>query len=172
MITEMEKVKKYIEENNPIVIAVNALNDEYTFDYLFLISSVRYDYAKEMYPEIFFKIKKILLSCIKTEVSNDEMILNFNRVVKYGWEHFDNAGLDSLRLLDNLHVKNVAIAGFDEFKNEYNESYADEALPTVNPDNGWKKLNEEILDMFMDFRSKMKHIENLQFITKSYFDVK
>ena len=172
VITEKEKVKKYIEENNPIVIAVNALNDEYTFDYLFLISSVRYDYAKEMYPEIFFKIKKILLSCIKTEMSNDEMIINFNRVVKYGWEHFDNAVLDCLRLLDNLHVKNVAIAGFDEFKNEYNESYADEALPTVNPDNNWTKLNEEILDMFMDIRGKMKHIENLQFITKSYFDVK
>ena len=105
-------------------------------------------------------------------MSNDEMIINFNRVVKYGWEHFDNAVLDCLRLLDNLHVKNVAIAGFDEFKNEYNESYADEALPTVNPDNDWTKLNEEILDMFMDFRSKMKHLENLQFITNSHFDVK
>ena len=55
---------------------------------------------------------------------------DFNRVVKRGWEHFDNAVINKLRLLDKLNVKKVKLVGFDGFKHQYNESYADRALPT------------------------------------------
>lgn len=170
IVTEQKKVKEYIEREHPIVIGINALHDDYDCDYLFLISSVRYEYAKEVYPEKFDKCKKILLSCIKTKPEDDEMIINFSRVVKYGWEHFDNAVINCLRLMDKLHVKEVAVAGFDEFLSEYNESYADSSLPTVNPDNHWKELNNEILDMFRDFKNHIKHTISIEFLTKSMFN--
>lgn len=171
VLTQKAKVKAYIKKENPIVIGVNALNEEYECDYLFLISSIRYQYAKEVYAEQFVNTKKILLSCIKTDGNPDEKIVNFSRVAKYGWEHFDNAVVNCLRLLDKLHVKDIAVAGFDEFLGEYNESYADSNLPTINPDNQWKKLNEEILDMFLDFKRHVKHTVSVEFVTDSAFDV-
>ncbi len=168
--TEKETINSYIRENHPVVIAVNAINPEYSFDYLFIINAIRYGYAKEIYSKQFYDTKKILLSNIKTAADENELIVNFNRVVKRGWEHFDNAVISLLRLLDKLHVKNVAIAGFDGFKHKYNESYADSSLPTLNPDNRWDELNDEIDNMFQDFRRMTSSTMNIKFITYSIFD--
>lgn len=170
ILTQEEKVKGFIQREHPIVIGINALNEKYRCDYLFLISSARYQYAKEVYTEQYKKTKKILLSCIKTEGEEDEKIVNFSRVVKYGWEHFDNAVMNCLRLLDKLHVNDIAIAGFDEFLNEYNESYADSGLPTLNPDNQWDALNAEIMDMFQDFKKQVKDTIKIEFVTDSIFE--
>lgn len=166
---QKEKVKKYIVEKQPIVIGVNAINPSYQYDYLFMINTVRYNYAREIYPQQFCNTKKILLSNIKIKADVNELIVNFNRVVKRGWEHFDNAVINALRLLDKLHVKDVAIVGFDGFKHAYNESYADSALPTLNPDNKWDELNDEIMDMYRDFRTSTQHTMKVTFVTDSIF---
>lgn len=170
-LTEIYKIKEYIKAKNPVVIEVNAINPEYEADYLFLISSSRYDYSKSSYPELFSSKKKILLSNIGANCGKDDVVINFNRVVKRGWDYFDNAVINCLRLLSIVHVKNVAIAGFDEFKAHYNETYADPSLPTVNPDGDWNKLNTEILDMFVDFKKTIGDSMNVEFITKSAYDV-
>jgi 4-hydroxy 2-oxovalerate aldolase len=167
---EKDKINAYIEENNPVVIGVNAVNQAYKFDYLFITNKVRYDYAKEIYPEEFMPVKKLLLSNIKTEPDENEIIINFNRVIKRGWEHFDNAVICVLRLLDRVHAEHVAIAGFDGFKHQYNESYADASLPTLNPENRWDELNEEIKDMFRDFKETTKDTMNIHFVTDSIFN--
>ncbi len=170
--SEKDIVKHYISENQPVVIGVNAVNPSYKFDYLFIINTVRYNYAQEIYPQQFLETKKILLSNIKTEPNENELIINFNRVVKRGWEHFDNAVINMLRLLDKVHVKRVQLVGFDGFKHQYNESYADVALPTLNPDDKWDELNSEIMDMFKDFREATKETMSVRFLTKSLFDEK
>ena len=169
--SELQKdtIKQYIVEKQPIVIGVNAIHPSYEYDYLFMINKVRYNYAKEIYPQQFYNTKKILLSNIKVTADVNELIVNFNRVVKRGWEHFDNAVINMLRLLDKLHVQNVSLVGFDGFKHAYNESYADNSLPTLNPDNHWDELNEEIMDMFRDFREATKASMNLKFLTDSIF---
>lgn len=169
--TQQEKVRAYMEEKHPVIIGVNAINPLYQYDYLFIINTVRYHYAKEVYREQFLATKKILLSSIKTKPDENERIVNFNRVVKRGWVYFDNAVIDMLRLLDKLHVENVALAGFDGFKHKYNESYADISLPTLNPDNRWDLLNDEIMDMFRDFKESMKTTMDISFVTDSIFDV-
>lgn len=166
--TDWKQITEYIQKTNAIVIGINAINPNYTFDYLYLMNIVRYNYAKEVYPKQFGEVQKILLSNIKTSPEEKEMIVNFNRVIKRGWEHFDNAVINALRLLDKFHVQKVSLAGFDGFKYKYNESYADAALPTLNPDNKWDELNEEINDMFQNFKasSNMK----IAFLTESIFD--
>lgn len=169
-ITQEKKVKEFIKENNPVVIAVNALLPKYDYDYLFVINSARYEYAREAYKEIFDKTVKIVLSNIKTEPSDKEIIVNFNRIIKRGWEHFDNAVICCLRLLDKLGVENVYISGFDGFKEKYNESYADVSLPSLNTDNSWQDLNQEIGDMFRDFRATANCCSSIEFITDSIFN--
>lgn len=169
-VREEKKIQEYIQMNKPVVIAVNALLQEYVYDYMFVANTARYDYAREVYSEQFKRTKKILLSNIKTKPAEEEYIVNFNRAVKRGWEHFDNAVICCLRLLDKLQVENVVIAGFDGFKTKYNESYADPALPTLNPDNRWDELNEEIKNMFLDIKRTAKRIRSIQFLTESYFE--
>lgn len=170
-LTEISKVKDYIKAKNPVVIEVNAINPEYDADYLFLISNSRYDYSKSVYPAQYNKMKKILLSNIAADNDENNFIVNFNKVVKRGWDYFDNAVISCLRLMKVLQVKNVAIAGFDEFNDRYNESYADSSLPTVNPKGDWNKLNAEILDMYKDFKNNVGNSMNIEFVTDSIFDV-
>lgn len=167
---EEDTVKKYIQEKNPIVIGVNAIIPRYEYDYLFIMNPVRYFYAKETYTEQFDRTKKILLSSIKTVPGENEMIVNFNRVIKRGWKYFDNAVINCLRLLEQMRIKNIAIAGFDGFKHKYNESYADVSLPLLNPDNDWDGLNREIKDMLSDFKTSMNYDATLRFVTASEFD--
>lgn len=167
---EFGKIKDFIEKENPICIAVNAINSKYKYDYLYFVNIARYEYAKNAYPKPFKETRKILLSNIKTEGKEDELIICFNHVIKRGWKHFDNAVITCLRMMDLLDIKDVYIAGFDGFKTRYNESYSDENLPTLNPDNKWDELNDEIKDMYQDFQQSKPDYMKITSITESIYE--
>ncbi len=167
--SQKEAVQAYIQEKSPVVIAVNALNNDYDCDYGYFTNTIRYNYAKDVYQEQFSKTKKIILSNVKVESEGNEEIVNFNHVIKRGWEYFDNAVISCLRLMDKLHVENIAIAGFDGFKTSYNASYADASLPTLNPNNEWDKLNTEIKEMYQDFKTTTETTMDITFVTESIF---
>ena len=167
-----KKIKDFIDcSNNIAVIAVNALLEEYKdyYDYLFLTNNARYEYAKETKRDIYYGLPKILLSSIKKEGDDNEYIINFERAIKRGWDHFDNAVICCLRLISKMNINNIYLAGFDGFKETYKESYADESLPTINPGKKWAELNEEIKDMFCDVKSSASDI-NISFLTDSIYD--
>lgn len=168
---ERDKVLSYIYEHGSAVIGVNAILDGYDYDYVFFTNAARYEYAKNARGEAFGRFRKILLSTVKSVPDEDEMIIGFNRVVKRGWKHFDNAAVCCFRTLDMLGVKKAAVAGFDGFKTKYSESYADPFLPTLNPDNKWDELNEEIKEIFADFRRHAVNCKDITFVTESIFDV-
>lgn len=165
-----EKVQEYIKVNHPVVIGVNAILPGYKYDYLFFVNPARYEYAQNSQPAVFASTEKILLSNIKNRPEGKELIVNFNNVIKRGWKHFDNAVICALRFLDKLEVTNVSISGFDGFRNKYNESYADEYLPSLNPDNQWDELNDEITSMFVDFKKNAVSCKNIYFVTDSLFN--
>lgn len=170
VVDEMQQVQAFIDQEHPVVMGVNAICDGYDYDYLFFVNSARYDYAKNAHGTFFAATKKIVLSSIQPGDGNDAFVLNFNRAVKRGWTHFDNAVICALRLLNSMGVRRVAIAGFDGFRHAYNESYADPLLPTLNPDNRWDELNIEIASMFEDVRSSVKGAMEISFVTESLFD--
>lgn len=170
IIEDEARIKRFIEERHPVVIGVNAYNSAYQYDYLFFTNSIRYDYAKEVYGDKIKDIQRILLSNITTEAEPGEHIINFNSVIKRGWEHFDNAMILCLRFIDRLRIPEICIAGFDGFKKAYNESYADSSLPTLNPEGKWDELNDEVRDMYRDFKASVEGKIKITFLTESYFN--
>ena len=169
-VTEYGRIHSYIKGKKPVIIGVNALVDKYVYDFCFITNSARYNYAKEAYPEQFINTPRIVTSNIKVDADKNEWIINFNYIIKRGWEHFDNAVICCLRLLDKLQIQSVAIAGFDGFKKKYNESYADESLPSLNTSGNWDSLNVEIKDMFNKFKESAAHCKQIDLITESIFD--
>lgn len=169
-IKEFGKIQEFRAVNNSIVIGINAIIPGYEYDYLFFINPARFEYAKNTYPEVFKKTPHIVLSNVKTKADDNEYVIGFNSVIKRGWAHFDNAAICAFRLMDRLGLKRVSIAGFDGFKNVYNESYADEYLPSLNPDNKWDELNEEIIEMFTDFKRNAQFCKTIYFVTESLFN--
>lgn len=169
------EISQYIEKNQPVVIGVNAILPQYSYDYLFFKSAVRYAYAQNSYPDIFKSAPKILLSNVKNSKEGllpDECVIRYERAIKRGWKHFDNAVICMLRLLDKLNVKRITIAGFDAFSARYNDSYADPKLPTVHDVEDWDKFNDEIKDMFEDFCRRTESCVEIKFLTNSYYDIR
>lgn len=167
---EQERIKAFASEKNAVLVAVNALLPGYVYDYAFFVNPARYEYALGQDSDEFKRVRKILLSNIKTEGSENEMIVAYDHAIKQGWPHFDNAVICALRLLDWLGIEEVSIAGFDGFKTRYNESYADPQLPSLNPDNKWDELNEEIRSMFAEFKENAVNCRKIHFLTESYFE--
>ena len=172
ILKEKSKIKKYISENKPLVIGVNAICTEYSddYDYLFFSNRIRYEYAQEAYSEIFEKTDKIVLSSVKKHSTDCIDVVNFSLLVKRGWKHFDNAVIMLFRLLDRLRIKNVAIAGFDGFSDKYSESYSDDHLPSLNDSGNWKSLNCEIREIYHDFRDSTAETMNIRFLTESIYE--
>ncbi len=168
---EKARIDKFIEEEKPVVIGVNAFNTGYKYDYVFFVNSARYEYAKEAYEDAFNSTAKIVLSNIKTEADNNELIFNYNDAIKRGWEHFDNAVICCLRLLSKLDAEDIVLAGFDGFKTKYNESYCDPSLPSLNAEGKWDELNDEIKDMFTDVAESIKDRVKLSFLTDSIYNI-
>lgn len=169
IIDQKADIQQYIENEKPIVIGINAVSSEYHYDYLFFSNKIRYDYAKDIYPDLLKKSKRIVVSSIKTQSDDGENIVNYNMLIKRGWEHFDNAVIMCLRLLNKLHVTDIALAGFDGFSNNYSESYFDISLPSLNTDENWDNLNKEIKSMFQDFKEVTKNSIKISFVTKSIY---
>ena len=141
----------------------------YSYDYLFFVNPARYEYAKDAYPRPFSEARRIVLSNVKRVPGENELVVGFNRVIKRGWEYYDNAAICALRLMELLEVKRVVVAGFDHFMTKYNESYADLFLPSPNPADRWDELNSEIADMLSDFRRNAVHCKEIEFVTPSGF---
>ena len=170
ILSKYDDVRGFINSHKECkTISVNALNEDYDTDYLFLTNTARYDYARIAYKEKYNNIKHILLSNIKEKEEDNDIIVEYEKAIKRGWDHFDNAVICLLRLLSSIGVNEVYLAGFDGFKDTYNESYADEALPTVNPGKKWEELNMEIKEMFEDVKNSSKDM-NIHFITESEFE--
>lgn len=170
VLTKKEQIKAYIDKYQPVVVGINSVLREYTYDYLFFSNQIRYDYIAEVYTDVFQNCWKILASSIKTQPGPLEMIVNYNFLVKRGWQHSDNAGIMFLRLLNRLHIRHVAVAGFDGFGDVYADTYADAALPYINPGKKWQELNEEIRDMYVDFRKTTKNDMDIMFLTESKYN--
>lgn len=164
------EITEYVRTHNAVTIAVNALLPGYDYDYAFFVNPARCEYAQTAYPEAYGKVTRILLSNIRHRPEGNELIIGYDRAVKRGWKYFDNAVICALRLMDNLGMESVAVAGFDGFRKQYNESYGDPYLPSQDPEIDWDMLNDEIVRLFRSFRKNAQHCRDIEFLTESYFN--
>jgi len=65
VIEEKAKIDAYTAAHHPVVIGVNAVFDGYSYDYVFFSNKGRYEYAQEIYPELFERFPKSVASNIK-----------------------------------------------------------------------------------------------------------
>ncbi len=155
-VTDKAASDAYMAAERPVVIGVNAFLPQYSYDYMFLMSKVRYEYAREAYPRQFASVPRILLSSVKQQPGPGEYVVRYERAIQRGWPHFDNPVICVLRLLDKLGASDVAIAGFDEFSDKHNESYGDPGIPSMSGDEDWGALNAELRSIVADFRERVR----------------
>lgn len=168
--TEADKIVAYKKDRETIVISVNFIPDIIDTDYIYMSNIKRYNYWKN--SPLLKGVRKICTSNVADDISRDEIIVSFTRLVKCGWEHMDNSMILILRLLDELDVNSIAIAGMDgyEYQSETHKNYASQELERYNEYDNPLLLNQEIKEMLIDYMDTRRSSCPVRFITKSRFE--
>ena len=150
-----DKIKRYVNDNNPIVIAVNFVPDFLKYEFVFLSNPIRSNQVK--YKEILGEM--IITSNIYGE--DYDYIIDYNKLLADDREEC-NGFLMILRLLKQLEVREVVVAGADGYEgdnNDYFDSYISSRIErTIDYNSLIKKAISEI---GIDIR----------FITKSAYEI-
>lgn len=116
---EYNKVKDYIDKNNPYVISLNFIDKNFKEDMIFVSNMKRISSIKN------FKSMLVVTSNIKNP--NTENILNYSSYINDSGI-FDNVALILLKLLIKINIKKVNFAGLDGFKITQSENYTQDTL--------------------------------------------
>lgn len=167
---EKERIESYIDKlSSPLVVSINFIPEGLNVDYVYFGNVRRYSYWKQ--NEKFNETKKIVVSNITQEVSNGDYLVSFNRLNKCGWEYMENSTIMLIRLLDQLNVASVGIAGMDGYStsNLSQDNYANDKLELSNVKENPEQLNKDISSMLEDFLYTRESDMKINFITKSKF---
>lgn len=154
-----DKINKFIEKNNPIIISVNFETSKFDCDYLFCSNQKRFDRLNEL-----VKIKRIVTSNIINSNSKD-YVVNYASILNDIPGISDNSTLMVINLLIELGFKEVSIAGFDGYSLIPNSNYVDLDMMLVEKDETKLQRNEKI----KNYVNSIKCIINIEFITPSLY---
>lgn len=164
---QRDEIEKYIDTHESIVIGVNNLIDNYHMDYVFFSSAIRYQNINYIRYNDVGSPKLIVTSNIKQSAGNNEIIVNYASLIKYGWVNIDSSIILLLKLLKKCKVKFVSIAGLDGLNDRTNNYYND-TLDTGLDDDARRELIKDNISMIRDILTDNPNFK-IQFITKSIY---
>lgn len=163
-----KEIMEYYESNKPVVISVNLLSKDFPIHFAYFSNKNRYQYWKS--ATHFTDYKKIVTSNVTTCEEKNQLIIDFNRLVKCGWEQLDNSGILLLRLLDLVGVHSIAIAGFDGYRHSGDANYMQKDMEKTRNTLNADEANQNIRSMLADYLNTRHCQCELSFITPSLFE--
>jgi len=164
VVTESDKILKYMEEYHPIVIAVNFL-PSYDVDYIFISNSRRYVQLSSRINKLDPNIKLIATSNVTKSRGTFDYTLEYSALLDEKALFVDNSMIMLLKLLNICKVKTIALAGFDGYSKALASDY-------VNPNMAYSFTKEKAMEINNDAIASLKRISDsapFTFITTSYY---
>ena len=165
ILSEREKVERYIAQEKPVVVSANFVPDTYETDYVFCCNAMRLEmiYGKKKVPKL------IVTSNLLEMCGEDRPEGQKPCAVNYMDLHFgesgpsDNSVIMLLRLLKKLEVSSVALAGFDGYRTDVRTNYVADYMASqhIKGDEENKKIKERM--------EQMEKQMNVQYLTKSLY---
>jgi len=160
--THYEKVKIFIENNEPCTISVNFIPNGYNLDIIFVSNSKRMSQIESNALE-----GRTLLLTSNVHSIKKSLRLNYSPLLGEGRDP-DDAGLMLMRFLRKIGVRTVYLAGFDGYDvGSPNNFFADSYIGVRSYQEKVMK-NKDMEDQLNDMSSKM----NIVFITPTNYSVK
>ena len=163
--TQKDKITEYIKENKSTVISINFLNENFPVDYVFMGNPKRYSQFFHKMHGTNNKVKVICTSNItdsgfKIDYSFDFASLKLDKNLIS-----DNPMLMLLKLLCNMNIKNVAIAGFDGYSSQNTLDYYGDYIQFLYCNDNVIKRNELIKEELKNLKNKL----NINFISPTLY---
>lgn len=155
---DYKTIKKYIQENNPFIISLNFIPEQYRPDLVFITNIKRYR-----------SLENLNIPCATTSniKNHSDYKLNYS---SYATDEGigDNVTLILLQVLIKLGIKKVAIAGFDGYSTDSTDNYADNALTNIALSHNVRVKNQQI----SAYLSKISNNISINYVTQSLYGIK
>jgi 4-hydroxy 2-oxovalerate aldolase len=163
--THKTQIQDFIIDNNPVVITINFVDDNYKPDYVFMGNSKRYS---QFFNKLYMSdcnVKVICTSNISESNRKIDYTFNFNSLINDETVIRDNPVLMLLKILINMKIKKVYLAGFDGYTNDNVNNYSEEYLPFLY-------CNDQVLLRNEAIKKTITSLENnisLELLTSSIY---
>lgn len=127
--TNKAQIQEFINDKDPVVITINFIDDKYCPDYVFMGNSKRYS---QFFNKIYMSecnAKVICSSNISESNRKIDYTFNFNSLINDDNVIRDNPVLMLLKILINMKIRKVYLAGFDGYDNDNVNNYSEEYIP-------------------------------------------
>ena len=165
-VSEQEiKIANYIAENKPVVIAINYIPKKFHPRYLFLTNARRYlQMSGSLTQQDNAGIRIVATSNVTRTGGDFPLVLNYSNLIDESQEFPDNSMMMMIRLLMEIGVKEVALAGFDGYTPD-DVNYFDANMEYSFVKEKADGLNESGRAFFQAVKDKL----DVKFVTKSYY---
>lgn len=157
---EKDKIEDYIRKENPFIISLNFIPNDYKEDLVFVTNMKRFASLED------YTMPLIVSSNIE-DIPKNAMVVNYSSYLNNS-KMFDNVALMFLKLLIKIGVKKVSIAGLDGFSNIATENYVSNELINNARVNEFDERNEIMSEELMELSKQI----DIDFITKTLYQSK
>ncbi len=161
-------VVDHIAQNAPVIISINYIPDRIAVKYIFISNSKRYMQLGSKLTEYKGKIKTLATSNVTPAKGSFDHSFDYTSLIDPDFEIPDNSLPMLLRLLKNIGIKRVSLAGFDGYVPEKNANYADSTMEYEFVKDYAIKLNDYTKNVIKQLRAD-KDME-IKFITESEYE--
>jgi 4-hydroxy 2-oxovalerate aldolase len=159
LLTENQKIIDFIKSNNPYIISLNFIPNDYNIDVAF-ISNLKRFASLDNYD------KPMLVTSNIENVPQKASVLNYSSYLNNS-KMYDNSALMCLKMLITAGVKKVYIAGLDGFSNVQTENYVSSDLINNAKESEFYERNFIMSEELNKFAKNIK----LNFITKTNYEI-
>lgn len=158
---QKNKVKQFIDKEKPVIISINFNPKNIKCDYIFVSNLRRYEELKNNEtPNIIttsnISADGVYLDIAYTDLTNEQINVK------------DNAGLMLIKLLINLKVSKIWIAGMDGYSHYSKDNFAEDNMYFITKNAVFDSYNQGMQEVINQFGSEIE----IEFITDTRFHVK
>lgn len=163
---QIEKVKHFIETENPYIISINYLPEAIKVDCVFSTNVRRYkQLITDLNKEKNRNVKILATSNIEGRGKNFEFQVNCAPLLEKNQKIKDNSLLMLIKLLVSIGVEQIFCAGFDGYS-EKEDNYLNPEMEYYFVKKEAINLNSHMKEAIYEYRKKI----DIQFLTYSIYD--
>lgn len=160
---QSSRIKSFIEKENPIIISVNFIAEEFGAGYIFLSNSKRYVQLSTSLSQKKAQVKVIGTSNVTKTNGKFDYTLNYGSLLDENAEVIDNSFIMFLKVMRKIGVHEITLAGFDGYSG--NKNYINPNMEYNFDEEHAQALNKYVAKVLNEMESDMK----LNFLTDSLY---